>query len=250
MREATSLSCYLAMISGWIQRFGLPTVATSDNGNTFVSDLWKDIHAALGIQVSYTPPYHSSSLGGVERQHRDIKDGLKASLHAIGDSHDSTWVDRLPWVMLGRRTAFQPALDCSASDMVLGANPTIPGDLIGEPSPPLSKGRVQELLQALQMNAAKPPIQTIHIRKIPVNCPDTSKVTHIYLKKGKTPPLGPKYEGPFKIIERVSQSCIKIRVGTAADGTPRLETHHWSNFKPVPFAEGQEQGQKAVWREQ
>ena len=193
MSEATADSCSTAMIEGWIQRFGLPLIATSDNGNTFVSGLWKDIHKALGVQVSYTPPYHSSSLGGVERQHKDIKDGLKAALHEAGDLHGATWVDRLPWIMLGRRTAYQPALDCSAADLVLGANPTIPGDLIGEPGPPLTKGQTQELLQALQMNAAKPPTQTTHNRTIPENFPDLSKVTHIYLKKGKTTPLGPKF---------------------------------------------------------
>ena len=55
MIEATAASCSRAFIMGWIQRFGLPTVATSDDGNTFVAELWKDIHSALGVQVSFTP---------------------------------------------------------------------------------------------------------------------------------------------------------------------------------------------------
>ena len=63
MVEATAESCCTALIQGWIQRFGLPEVATSDNGNTFVAGLWKDLQAAIGVQVSYTPTYHSSSLG-------------------------------------------------------------------------------------------------------------------------------------------------------------------------------------------
>ena len=246
MPEATAENCCDAFIDGWIQRFGLPTVATSDNGNTFVSNLWKGVQKSLGVQVSYTPPYHSSSLGGVERQHKDIKDGLKTALHAMGDSHGEAWVQRLPWVMLARRTAYQPALDCSSADMVFGSNPTIPGDLIGEPGPPLEPGQVQELLKAVQINASKPPIQTSHHRIPTVNYPDVSKFTHVYLKKGKTTPLGPKYEGPFKIIERIGQSCIKIHVGTSANGTPRVETHHWENCKPVPFTEGQTEGQKAT----
>ena len=34
MTEATSLNCCIALIEGWIQRFGLPQLATLDNGNT------------------------------------------------------------------------------------------------------------------------------------------------------------------------------------------------------------------------
>ena len=41
MEQATAASCSDAMLTGWIQRFGLPTVATSDNGNTFIAGLSK-----------------------------------------------------------------------------------------------------------------------------------------------------------------------------------------------------------------
>ena len=79
MTEATADSCSLAFQRGWMQRFGLPTVATSDNGNAFISNLWADLHKALGVHVAFTPPYHASSLGGVERQHKDLKAGLRTT---------------------------------------------------------------------------------------------------------------------------------------------------------------------------
>ena len=164
----------------------------------------------------------------------------------MGDQHGATWMDRLPWVMLGKRTAYQPALDCTASDMVYGGNPTIPGDLIGEPGPPLTSEDRHHLLQTLQMNADRAPTQTVHNRTPAINYPDLSNITHVYIKKGKTAVLGPKFEGPFKIIERVSQSCIKVRVGTTAAGQPRLETQHWSNCKPVTLEEGQVEGSRAT----
>ena len=92
MPEATAHNCSEAFQRGWIAKFGLPTVATSDNGNTFISNLWCDIKQALGIHVDFTPPYHSSSLGGVERQHKDIKLGLKTTLLEMGDEYASTWM--------------------------------------------------------------------------------------------------------------------------------------------------------------
>ena len=63
MKEASAESCCNAFLRGWVQRFGLPTLATSDNGNTCVAGLWKDLQTALGIQIAYMPPYHASSLG-------------------------------------------------------------------------------------------------------------------------------------------------------------------------------------------
>jgi len=60
---------------------------SSYNGNTFIANLWKDTQDTLGIKVHFTPPYHSSSLGGVERKHWDLKLGLKAALHDTSSTH-------------------------------------------------------------------------------------------------------------------------------------------------------------------
>ena len=84
LTEATAEQCCNAFIHGWAQRFGLPTQLRSDNGNTFVATLWRNVHKAMGIEVACTPPYHPASLGHIERQHKDIKVGLKAALYAMG----------------------------------------------------------------------------------------------------------------------------------------------------------------------
>jgi transposase InsO family protein len=240
MAEANAETCSTAMQRGWIQRFGLPWVATSDNGNTFISNLWKEIQKELGVHISFTPPYHPSSLGGVERQHKDIKIGLKATLKAMGDEYGSSWMARLPWVMLGRRTAFQPALDATPAELVFGSTPTIPGDIIGEPGPTPDKPQIKRLLEGLRTNAARPAVQTTHNREHTENYPDLEKVTHVYVRKGKTTPLGPTFEGPFLITERQGTSCVQIRVGSYANGEPRFETQHWSNLKIAHRSEGEE----------
>ena len=70
-------------------------------------------------------------MGSLERTHRDIKSGLRASLQHMGDQHGENWLSALPWVLLGRRTAFQPDLGTCSAELVLGDTPTIPGDLAG-----------------------------------------------------------------------------------------------------------------------
>ena len=167
--------------------------------------------------------------------------GLKTALHAMGDEHGSRWMTALPWVLLGRRTAFQPALDATAAELVLGCNPTVPGDFIQPVGPPLNPSQVSDLLEGLRMNAARQPVQTAHNRTLPVNYPENlHEVTHVYVKRGKTTPLGHSYDGPFPITKRLDTSCVEIRVGSYASGAPRLEVQHWQNLKPAVLKEGQE----------
>ena len=240
MAVATAESCAEAFLAQWISRFGLPTTATSDNGNTFVNQLWQSINENLGILVSYTPLYSPASLGSLERQHRDLKVGLRATLHRMGDQGGSEWLRMLPWVLLGRRTAYQPELDTCSAEMVLGQTPRVPGDLAGADL--ALDSDLPSLLERLRTRAAQPPVQTAHHGERKVYMPAiTDTTTHVYVKRGKVAPLGVKWDGPFKIIERIGKSSLKVRVASYANGLPRYETHHWMNCKPAYFiAEPQE----------
>ena len=135
MKEATAESCCQAYLEGWVSSFGLCQEAITDNGNTFIAKLWTKMHEQLGTLVSYTPLYHSASLGHLERQHRDIKESLKACLLQMGDVHGKEWPSALPWVLLGRRTAYQPDLGASPVEVLYGETLTIPGDLTGSDLP-------------------------------------------------------------------------------------------------------------------
>ena len=50
----------------FVSRFGHPGSACSDNGNSFVSNLWKDVMNSFGIKVAYTPAYHAQTNGAIE----------------------------------------------------------------------------------------------------------------------------------------------------------------------------------------
>ena len=40
LAEATAQSCCDAFVNHWVSRFGLPETTTTDNGNTFISQMW------------------------------------------------------------------------------------------------------------------------------------------------------------------------------------------------------------------
>ena len=164
----------------------------------------------------------------------------------MADKSGSRWLQALPWSILGRNTAYQPDLGTSPAELVFGAMPRLPGELIDpEPGVPLD-----QLLDTLRTKAARDPTPTSHHRELPVHLPQAAMdCTHVWVKIGKPKPLGPLWEGPYPIIERIGKSVLKVRVGNWASGQPRHELQHWNNCFPSPagvdhFAEKAKRGRK------
>lgn len=65
--ETSTLTLALALLHGWIARFGTPSVITSDRGSQFVSELWRHFATLLGIELHSTTAYHPQANRLVER---------------------------------------------------------------------------------------------------------------------------------------------------------------------------------------
>ena len=242
MKQASASECCQAFLQ-WISRFGCPATAMSDNGNSFVSNLYKDITRNFNIEVKYTPAYHAQTNGLIERQHQTLKNGLKAALIDMGDTHREKWFTALPWVLLGKRVQYQPHLDASASQLVLGKSVVVPGMLLGQPGPPLSSIQTRQLLDELYKLAARPPVPTSS--PVTVNNIDhTLTATHVYVKQANPLSLCPKFEGPFEIVSRPSRSTVQVKIGAFANGESRLLTFHWSSCKVAHMRQGAEVGSR------
>ena len=242
MKSASAAECSEAFLQ-WLARFGCPSTAVSDNGNSFVSRLWKDITKTFGVEINFTPAYHAATNGAVERAHQTFKNGLKASLVAMGDEHRENWMSALPWVLLGKRVQYQPHLDASSSQLVLGKSVKIPGMLLGQPGPPLSTAQTRALLDQLYKMSDKPPVQT----SAPFtanNLDHTKDATHVYVKKANPLSLEAKFEGPFEILSRPSRSTITVKIGVHADGSVRTLTLNWNSCKIAHMREGAAAGSR------
>ncbi len=76
----TTADCVEAFLSGWVSRFGVPAVVTSDRGVQFTSAVWSGLCQRLGINHKLTTAYHPQANGLVERFHRQLKEALRARL--------------------------------------------------------------------------------------------------------------------------------------------------------------------------
>ena len=89
------------------------------------------------------------------------------------------------------------------------------------------------LLKTLQTKTSQPAIPMSHHSKPEdINEPaDFKTATHVYVRVDKPDNLGNKFQGPFVIVSRPSNTTIVIRVGYNKDGLPRYETVHWNNCR-------------------
>ena len=113
-----------AFLGTWVTRFGVPSDLTSDRGSQFTAELWSTVAQGLGVKLHRTTAYHPQANGLCERFHRSMKAALRASLQ------DDSWVDRLPWVMLGLRTAPKEDLQTLPAELVYGQPLRVPGDFL------------------------------------------------------------------------------------------------------------------------
>ena len=161
----------------------------------------------------------------------------------MGNHHGNQWRRALPWVLLGKRVAFQPDLNASAALLAFGRSPLIPGQLLGEPGPPLNSLQVKALLEELYRLESRPGMPTSS-KPVSLDISNTDEVTHVYVKVEEPQGLSPRFEGPYGVISRPTRSQVQVRVGSFANGSPRLLTFHWSACKPAHMRPDAAEGQR------
>ena len=194
--DSTTETCARAFICNWISRFGVPDDITSDRGPQFTSHLWSELNCLLGISASNTTAYRPQANGLVERFHQQLKGSLKARLQG------PHWMDELPLMLLGIRTAWREGSDCSASKLVYGTSLRIPGEFLPHESRDLRVS--SEFLRQLQDNmrtALTPPME-FHGGRSTYKPDNLASTGYVYVRHDDhCGPLQRPYDGPFKILK-------------------------------------------------
>ena len=224
-------TCARALVFHWIARFGLPLDITSDRGSQFTSKLWTAITKLLGSKLHHTTGYHPQANGLVERFHRHLKSAIRARLTT------PNWLDELPWVLLGIRTAPKEDLHCSSAELVYGTPLTVPGDFVATPRGQHDSATVLSHLRELVSKFVPTPTSRHGGSKVSVpHALQSSK--YVFIRRdAHCTPLQRPYEGPFHVLER-GPKFFKIDIGGKADSVSidHLKPAHLDPDLPVQVA--------------
>ncbi|XP_062923396.1 uncharacterized protein LOC134356391 [Mobula hypostoma] len=143
------------------------------------------------------------------------------------------WVDELPWVLLGIRTAPKEDLHSSSAELVYGAPLVVPGEFIPAPrgqeeEPTAVLDRLRERLGNLA------PIPTSQHGQSPTCVPEDLQNCLFVRRGGHRAPLQRPYEGPFKVI-RNNGSTFVLDIGGREEvfTVDRLKPAHVDLAQPV-----------------
>ena len=185
--------------------FGVPSDMTSERGSQFTSELWLFLSQLHGARLHRTSAYHPQSKRLVERFHRHLKSALMARLDG------PNWLDELPWVLLGIRTAPKEYIGCSSADLVYGVPLTVPGDIVPRGQETQEATRFLPRLRKTVRDPA-PRSYIPHCTRVtrPSFMPSTlAHSAYICVcRDSHRPPHTPPYEGPYKVLTRGKKSFV------------------------------------------
>lgn len=195
MIDMTAQSVARALLDGWISRFGTPLRISSDQGKQFDSNLFHELMQLIGTTHLRTTAYHPQSNGLIERFHRTFKAAILC--------HEPTrWVDHLPTILLGLRTAYKEDLGASAAEIVYGTTLRIPGEFFEKDERRRSRDEIVNQLREL-MSKIRPTDTAWHTTKPTFVHKALKDCTHVFVRaRPIRPSLSYPYEGPFLVINR------------------------------------------------
>jgi len=186
-------------VDTWIARFGVPSVVTTDRGTQFTGSIWSCLCRTLGIKHVTTTAYHPQANGMVERFHRQLKEALRAR------SGGTCWLEHLPWVLLGLRTAPKEEAGISSAEAALGSPLQLPGQPL-----PLDRPDVPRADKVIPATTRSYADVVAGREEIPLS-------EFVYIREGQPRgPLAPTYSGPYKVLGQRGKA-VQLQLGERAD---------------------------------
>lgn len=209
-----------ALLHGWIAKFGVPTVITTDQGRQFEANLFNELSKLLGCHRWRTTSYHPQSNGIIERWHRTLKAAIKC--------YETTdWMNILPLILLGLRTSFKEDIKASPAELVYGETLRLPGEFFDEP---VSEPNHEFIAQLRKHMKSLRPTQTSHhvkekrtfIQKELQTC------THVFVRNDTVrKPFQQPYDGPYLVLKRTNKYFkLQIRNKQTNISIDRIKAAH------------------------
>ena len=113
------------------------------------------------------------------------------------------WMEHLPMVLLGVRTAWRSELEASPAELTFGTALHLPGEFVDATDISFSDHDFLRNLKK-QMNELSPVQTSDHATRRQGRVPKSiANTTHVFVRRdAKNPPLTRPYTGPFRVLSR------------------------------------------------
>lgn len=197
LTDITAETVAKAFVSCWVSRYGCPTTVVSDRGAQFQSALFQQLSKSIGFDHRRTTAYHPQCNGLVERFHRQLKTAI--TCHA-----NANWVESLPLVLLGIRSAFKEDLQSSSAELVFGEPLRLPGEFFSHETTGYTTDITDFSARMKKFAENIRPVPTQHHAKYKIFVyKDLATCSHVFLREDALRgSLQPAYTGPHEVLKR------------------------------------------------
>ncbi len=199
-----------------ILRFGPMTILKSDKGTEYCNEIVKSLCDLLKVEHRQSTPYHSQTIGMLERNHRELNVFLRNYVDL--PLHD--WDKWLAVYAYAYNTTPNSYHSYTPFQLVHGFNPKVIEEfLTGTVSPVYNIDDYSKVVRyqlEIAHKRAREMVETEKLRrKVRFDKENNNPLIVkpgdlIYLKIGNRSKFDPFYEGPFKVIEDCGNNNIKI----------------------------------------
>lgn len=228
-----------------VLRHGVVRQLLTDQGSNFTGRLMNEVYELLGVKKLQTTAYHPECNGAVERLNQTL---IRMLSHYV--SHDQRdWDLWLPFAVFAYNTAFHEGIKESPFFLLHGREAMVPEAAFETPR--VNYGTLdnyrEELVQRLSLAhsiAASALTRASHRRKQrhDKNAGDEGYRVgdRVYLRvetvpSGMSRKLAPKWSGPFRVIEKLSEVTFKIH--DVSRGEDKVVHANRLKLAHDPFAE-------------
>nr|GEW01357.1 reverse transcriptase domain-containing protein [Tanacetum cinerariifolium] len=183
-------------------RFGLPGEIISDNGKQFHNNPFKDWCENLSIKPYFASVKYPQTNGLIERANRSLREGIKARL----DARSNDWMEELSHVLWAHQTMIKSSNGDTPFSLTYEMEAVIPAD-IGMPTLRTAEAAIQKARSEAKMEKyykAKVRSTSFKLGDLVYRNNDASRVEDRGI-------LGPKWEGPYKVMEALRKGSYKLR---------------------------------------
>lgn len=125
---------------------------------------------------------------------------------------DRQWLDALPIVMLGLRTAYKTDIKGSPAELLFGTPLRVPGEFLENAD---TTNDTETFIMALRnkIRQLRPQPSVHHGKRKAFTHPDIKKATHVFIREGKPKrSLQLPYTGPHEVIKRQNDRTYVINI--------------------------------------